>query len=313
MKIAVIIINWNGKENTLHCLHSLSKESYTNKHIIVVDNGSTDGSVYAIKKSYPEVILLAETKNIGFAAGNNKGIEKALQLGCDAVFLLNNDTTVDEKCISSFLRTAKEYPRTILGAKIYQMYNPTYLDHLGGNWNNNTGNFDLIGKNELGITNYLTPISMDYACGCAMFIPSSVVKRVGMLNPDYFVYWEDSDFCFRARRLGYPTRLCPFAKVWHIGSSSMNSYSIQTIYFWWRNRLLWIDRNLSYRDKKNLWKKCIYREIVQTYKLYFLHWTQWKIYRQHQSKNSLYSKRHKRLLHYSNACRGIYHYVLGKF
>lgn len=313
MRIAVIIVNWNGKGDTLQCLNSLSKESYTKKDIIVVDNGSTDGSVNAIKELFPKITLLPEPKNIGFAAGNNKGIEKALKRGCDAVILLNNDTTVDEKCISSFLSTYKKYPNTILGAKIYQMHNPAYLDHLGGNWNSSTANFDLIGKGELGEINHLAPITMDYACGCALFIPTLVVKQVGMLDADYFLYWEDSDFCFRAKRLGYVTRLCPSAKVWHIGSSSMSTHSIQTIYFWWRNRLLWIDKNLSFGEKKNLWKKIIYREILRTYKLYILHWTQWKIYRQYEKKDSSYSKRERRLLHYSAACRGIYHYMIRKF
>lgn len=313
MRVAVIIINWNGKVDTLQCLNSLSQESYNNKEIIVVDNNSTDGSVDAIEKLYPQLTVLVQSTNLGFAAGNNKGIEQALQRGCDAVILLNNDTTVDKEFISSFLRTSREYPNTILGAKIYQMNNPAYLDHLGGNWNFDTGNFDLIGKGELGESNHLSPITMDYACGCAMFIPSLVLNQVGMLDANYFLYWEDSDFCFRAKRLGYATRLCPSAKIWHIGSSSMNTHSIQTIYFWWRNRLLWIDKNLNPSEKKNLWKKIIYREILQTYKLGVLHWIQWGIYRRYQKKSLAYAKRERRLYYYSAACRGIYDYITGNY
>ena len=103
MRVAIIIVNWNGKRDTLQCLQSLSKETYTDKEIIIVDNGSTDGSVEAIKEAYPKCTILAELTNIGFAAGNNKGIEEAFHRGADAVILLNNDTTVAADLISSFL------------------------------------------------------------------------------------------------------------------------------------------------------------------------------------------------------------------
>lgn len=312
MKVFIIIVNWNGKRDTLQCLHSLSKETYRNKEIIVVDNGSIDGSIKAIKEAYPLCNVIAEQRNIGFAAGNNKGIEQALDLGADAVILLNNDTIVATNLISSFLSTASEYPNAILGAKIYQMDNPSKLDHLGGNWNSAAGNFDLIGKGESKL-HYTTSIAMDYACGCALFIPSSILRRVGLLDVNYFLYWEDSDFCFRARRLGHETRLCPHAKVWHIGSHSMTTHSIQTIYFWWRNRLRWINKNLTRSEKIRLWRKILWKEIFRIYKLYMLHKIQWTVYRKYQEKNDTYMRRHSRLLHYSAACRGIYHYFIGKF
>lgn len=312
MRVAIVIVNWNGKRDTLRCLQSLFKESYRDKEIIVVDNGSTDGSVEAIQETYPECTVIAESANIGFAAGNNKGIERAFDRGADAVLLLNNDTTVDANLISSFLSTASHYPNSLLGAKIYQMGNPSKLDHLGGNWNAATGNFDLIGKGESS-HHYTASIAMDYACGCALFIPSPVLRRVGLLDADYFLYWEDSDFCFRAKRLGYGTQLCPEAKVWHIGSSSMTTHSIQTIYFWWRNRLRWIGKNLTRCEKIRVWRKILCREILRTYKLYAFHGIQWALYRKYQEKNDTYAKRRDRLLHYSAACRGIYHYFIRKF
>lgn len=312
MRVAIIIVNWNGKRDTLECLHSLYKECYRNKEIIIVDNGSTDRSVEAIKERYPECTVIAEPKNVGFAAGNNRGIKQALDRGADAVLLLNNDTTVAANLISSFLSTAAHYTSAILGATIYQMDNPTKLDHLGGNWNSATGNFDLIGKGESNF-HYTVSIPMDYACGCAMFIPSSIFRCVGLLDPDYFLYWEDSDFCFRAKRLGYETRLCPEAKIWHIGSSSMNTHSIQTIYFWWRNRLRWISKNLTRCEKIRVWRKILCKEIFRTYKLYALHGIQWALYRKYQEKSDGYAKRRDRFLHYSAACRGIYHYLIGKF
>lgn len=312
MRVAIIIVNWNGKRDTLRCLQSLCKESYRNKEIIIVDNGSLDGSVEAIRETYPSYTVIAEPKNLGFAAGNNKGIKQALDRGAKAVLLLNNDTTVAANLISSFLSTAICYPNAILGAKIYQMHNPTKLDHLGGNWNSATGNFDLIGKGESALR-YRVPITMDYACGCAIFIPSRILRRVGWLDADYFLYWEDSDFCFRARRLGHETRLCPHAAVWHIGSSSTTTHSIQTIYFWWRNRLRWIDKNLPRGERIRLWRKILCKEILHTYKLYALHGIQWAIYRKYQEKNDAYAKRRNRFLHYSAACRGIYHYLIRKF
>src|SRR5271169_3428718 len=142
MKLATVILNWNGKSDTLACLESLPEDHL----VIVVDNGSTDDSVEAISQTFPDVILLKTGENLGYAGGNNVGIEYALKHGADLVLLLNNDTVVDREFIPSLLKAAEQSPETsIFGAYPLRYSDPKKLDHLGGIWNGKTGSFQLIG------------------------------------------------------------------------------------------------------------------------------------------------------------------------
>src|SRR5262245_13324392 len=109
-KVAVILVNWNGKADTLACLESLRQDSYVNKQAIVVDNGSTDDSVRVIRDSFPATTLLEAGANLGFTGGNNIGIEHALRSGADYIFLLNNDTTVDPSAIFALVQSAEMAP-----------------------------------------------------------------------------------------------------------------------------------------------------------------------------------------------------------
>ena len=105
-KVAVIILNWNGKEDTLECLASVKKLDYSNYEIVLVDNGSVDDSVDAISKQYPDMTLLQTGENLGYAGGNNVGIRWALEQGADYILLLNNDTIVAADLLSAFINAA---------------------------------------------------------------------------------------------------------------------------------------------------------------------------------------------------------------
>ena len=118
-KIAVIVLNWNGKQDTLACLQSLDKLTYPHFETIVVDNGSTDGSIEAIREHFPQHLLIETGSNLGFAEGNNRGILEGIQRGADLLFLLNNDTIVATDILEHFVETYRSHPQAgILGAKI---------------------------------------------------------------------------------------------------------------------------------------------------------------------------------------------------
>src|SRR3972149_12101418 len=102
-KVAIIVLNWNGKNDTLECLASIDKMDYPSIYVILVDNGSQDGSVAAIQRKFPEVMIVETKSNLGFAGGNNMGIRYALRNGAEYVLVLNNDTIVDPQLIKSFL------------------------------------------------------------------------------------------------------------------------------------------------------------------------------------------------------------------
>jgi GT2 family glycosyltransferase len=263
-KISIIILNWNGLNDTLECLDSVKKIDYPNFNVIVVDNGSTDNSVEVIKKRFPDVALIATGRNLGFAEGNNVGVTYAMSKGADYILLLNNDTIVDAQLLSSLVEAAEQNPDAgIFGAKIYYYSEPDKIWYAGARWIKKTLNFEHIGWGEIDDGKcYDEIVEIDYACGCALFARVEMIKKIGLMEPRFFLTHEESDWCYQAIRAGHKTLFVPKAKVWHkISVSFGGSESPLFAYFMSRNRLLWAKRNLSLEKRLQLYKK-VFAELV---------------------------------------------------
>ncbi len=256
LKISVVVLNWNGREDTLRCLESLKGVDYPNWEVLVVDNGSEDGSVAAILKGYPEITVMEAGRNLGYAGGNNLGIEEAVRRGSEFVLLLNNDTTVAPDILRAFARAAEEYRDAgVFGAKIYLFNEPGRLWYAGGRWRTDgkVAEHEGLGTidNEVDFERIR---DTDYACGCAMFIRSSALSIVGMLEEEFFLVFEEADWCLRATKAGFRCLFVPDAKVWHRVSASFGGPgSILYEYFLLRNRLLWAERHLTLRRRMAVW------------------------------------------------------------
>ncbi|MDE3047215.1 MAG: glycosyltransferase family 2 protein, partial [Verrucomicrobiota bacterium] len=262
-KIVIILLNWNGKKDTLECLASLTHMTYPNFQILIVDNGSKDDSVAVLRQAHPHIPILETGTNLGFAGGNNVGIEWALRHHAEWIFLLNNDTITAPDCLDALMRAAQEQPRAkILGAKILRYHQPDIVDHLGGFWNPQIGEFE---SPDAGHPDhpYYPMREVDYVCGAALFMHRSVPETIGLLEPKFFLFWEESDFCYRAKRAGLQVWTAPEAKVWHKVSSSFTGGKPHMHYFWWRSRLLWIERNCTPDEKKRLFRTVIAPEIAK--------------------------------------------------
>lgn len=260
-RICVILLNWNGKKDTLECLASLQKVAYPRYTTIVVDNGSSDDSVPAIRATYPQIPIFETKQNLGFAGGNNVGIEWALSKSFDWIFLLNNDTTIAPDCLTAFMEFAQKRPQAkILGAKILRYSDPNRIDHLGGIWDPSKAEFESKRSGEPDQEG-IESEPVDYVCGAALLMHRSVPEAIGLLEPNFFLLWEETDFCFRARRKGLEVWTAPEAKIWHKVSSSFTGGKPHSHYFWWRSRLLWLERNIPEQEKKQLYRKVIYPEL----------------------------------------------------
>jgi hypothetical protein len=248
-KVCIIILNWNGLKDTLECLESVYELDYRNFEVIVVDNGSQDESVSAIKRNFPDVILIENKENLGFAGGNNVGIKFAIENGADFVFLLNNDTVVAPDTLARMVEAYDNLENAgFLGCKIYFYDRPNVIQHFGGEimfepvlYGRHIGD----GDEDRGQFEYVQ--KCDYVTGCAVFASRSVIDRVGVLDERYFAYWEDADWGMRANRLGLNNYVIPAAKVWHKVSSSLDGGSHPLrYYFIARNRLLFASKFESY-------------------------------------------------------------------
>lgn len=268
-KIALVILNWNGLNDTLECLESVKKIDYSNFEMIVVDNGSTDGSPAEIRKQFPNVIVLETGKNLGFAEGNNVGIRHAIANGADYLFLLNNDTVVDSQALNAFLKVSHLYPAAgVFGAKIYYYSEPDRIWFAGGQWNRETLEFIHVGEKKIdNAADYETICESDYACGCAMFVKRAVIEKIGLLEPQFFLTFEETDWSFRAVRAGFQCFFVPKAKVWHkISASFGGETSPLYSYFITRNKLLWARRHLALSGRLPLHLK-LYISLIPSFKI----------------------------------------------
>lgn len=306
MNLFIIILNWNGQQDTLECLNSL-QQVHTPHQVIIVDNGSTDQSVLTFKEKFPDIVVIETGKNLGYAGGNNIGIVYALNSAASHILILNNDTIVDPELLNAFLQQNGD----ILGAKTLDYSNSNKLDHLGGNWNPKKAQFDLIGYQEEE-QKWNFPKTLDYVCGCALFVKAEVFKKIGLFEPRFFLFWEEADWCTRAIRAGYQPTLCPKAKVAHKGSASFTGGTTHTTYFWWRNRLFWIERNCSRKEKKQLYIQVLIPEITHLFKLYLLKSLQLFFLKCLNRQKNL-SDKSNRLRTYKAALAGVKDYFIRRF
>jgi GT2 family glycosyltransferase len=214
--VTVILVNWNGREITLECLASLRDVTYAPLRVVVVDNASTDGSVKAIQEAYPDILVLPQERNLRYAGGNNVGMRRALADGTAMVMLLNNDTTVDPKCVSALVARIQADERCgMVAPRIYYDHPPDLLWFAGGVISMWTGTMRHTGIRERDAERYATPREIDYASGCCILTTREAIEKVGMLDESFYMYSEDADWSMRIRQAGYRIVYEPQAKVWH--------------------------------------------------------------------------------------------------
>jgi GT2 family glycosyltransferase len=208
-KIFVIILNYNGKDTIRTCLESVFYSDYPNFEVVVVDNNSTDGSLEIAKNIFPKFHFIKNEKNIGFGSGNNIGIRFALERMADYVFLLNNDAALEKDTLSKMINNAKEKNFPVSSPVIRDKNNEIWFSGGEIKWLT----MKTVHKNKLPESE--NPYPTDYVSGCAMLVRKDVFQKTGLFDEDYFLYYEDADFCFRAGKKGLKSFVVPEARVKH--------------------------------------------------------------------------------------------------
>jgi GT2 family glycosyltransferase len=237
-RVAVIILNWNNVSDTLACLKSVNKSTYSNYVVLVVDNGSSDGSLEIISTKYPNIKSVKLYSNKGYTGGNNTGIRWAIENGADWILLLNNDTKIAPDCLTQLILTGNTSERIgIVGPIIYHYDEPEVIQSAGGCLNPNWVPAH-IAQNEFDLGQITSPRFVDWISGCALFIRRDVIDQVGLLDERFFCYWEEVEWCLRVRRSAWKIAQTPKAKIWHKGVQKEYQPNPYVTYYMTRNRLL---------------------------------------------------------------------------
>lgn len=240
------ILNWNQRDLTCECLGSLAHLDYPNYEIVVVDNGSRDDEATLIQARFPSVTVLKNERNVGFAEGNNVAIRYALEQGADYVLLLNNDTVVEPQMLKRLIEVAESDDQiAIVGPKICYFDEPQTIWSAGGILKLR-GVPVMLGLDETDKGQHDTRREVDWVTGCALLIKSPVVRRIGLIDARYFIYFEENDWCYRAKKAGFKIFYVPEARMWHKIQPRYQALSPRHVYLMFRNRLLFL-RNFGAR------------------------------------------------------------------
>lgn len=239
--VGIVIVNYNGAKFQNDAIRSLYEMNDQNYEIVIVDNSSTDNSIELLHEKYPEVKVIEAGYNSGVAEGNNIGIRYFLEKGTDYILLLNNDVEVDDNMLSELQKSCSS--KEIVVPKIYYFSEPKKIWYAGGVMKLSRATTIHVGEGEEDHGQYDSEKYVDYAPTCCMLVPSEVFKNIGLMDSNYFMYYDDTDFVLRATNAGYKIKYNPKSFLWHkVSSSSGGNFSKLSLYYGTRNRLYFIHK-----------------------------------------------------------------------
>jgi GT2 family glycosyltransferase len=235
--VSVIIPHLNRREDLRRCLQSLQTQTFPHE-VLVVDNGSRDGSVEMLAAEFPSIQVQRCGRNLGFAEAINLGMELGLEQGADFFLLLNNDAVLDSQLLQSLVSFARQGGnRGLVAPNIYYLEEPQKLWSAGGRINLTRGCCQQLTEEKK------VPNKVDYASGCVLLAKADLVRDIGFLDGRFFMYYEEVDWCLRARAAGFEVWHLPQAKAWHAVSSTLGENSAALQYYMARNHLLLLKKH----------------------------------------------------------------------
>lgn len=247
-KPAIVVVNWNDEETTSRALESLRGANLCDAPIVLVDNASTDRSDERLKKRFQEVELIRLAENRGYTGGCNVGIRWALDRDYDAIFVMNNDVIVSADFLLPLLEACQDEKVGMAGGKILLPGEPRQLQSAGAYINYFIGKTYNRFDGQLDIGQAEEIIEPDFLCGAAFLITKRLLRVIGGFDEEFFMYYEETDLCLRARKAGFRILYIPHSHVWHCEKLFTSSAKISTEklqYFMLRNSIIFMRRHAN--------------------------------------------------------------------
>jgi len=251
-KVGLVTVTYNSGKVLNGFFKSLWAQQHGNFICVVVDNQSRDGTIDQLgQQTDARLQVIANDQNLGVAEGNNQGIRHCQQQGCDYILLINNDTEFGPELISRLVGASVETGNGLVIPKMY-FYEPGNMIWCAGGhfirwaaWSNRH-----VGEGEVDVGQYDEAKLVEYAPTCCMLVKSEIFATVGLMDPEYFVYYDDVDFCIKVNKAGYGIFYFPAAKLWHkVSSLTGGSQSDFSVGYTARNRAMLINKNFSGLEK----------------------------------------------------------------
>lgn len=242
-RVAILILCYNGIDDTLACLESLRQVEYPQGcfEVIVLDNASQDATPARVREHFPDVTVIENGANLGFAAGNNVGLRYALEHGFEYALLLNNDTEVQPNFLQGLIETAERDPAIgVVGPTIYYAEQPDLIWSAGGWIDWRRGTSSMRGGNERDQGQYSAVADVDFVSGCVLLCKRAVLERAGLLDERFFMYYEETEWCVRIKRAGFRIIHSPHTSVIHKIPLNARFDKEYLAYYMTRNRLLFL-------------------------------------------------------------------------
>lgn len=247
--VAIVIVNWNAYEDTSECLWSLQQVAYANRRTVIIDNGSANGEADRLAQAFPEVHVIANEANEGFARASNHGIEWALAEGASYVLLLNNDTVVAPDFLTHMVEYMEDHPNAGLVVPLITYHGLDRIWYAGGQLNLWTGRTRHPGIDRPTAEAPSAPTPTQYATGCALLARAQLLREIGGLDDSMFIYYEDVDLSYRARVAGRDIAVVPSAVVEHkvsaaLGRRGGNRFTSRQSFYLGRNKVWFARKHL---------------------------------------------------------------------
>jgi GT2 family glycosyltransferase len=245
-QVAVVICNWNKREYLEKCLDAVFQSSYTNIQVYVVDNASSDDSVRFLEQlNHPKVEVILNEVNLGGSGGFNTGVRAALNGNCDYIHLLDNDVVLDHFALEELVTYMNLHAETAAaGSKLYSMDEPARLQEMGADIDWEQFHVRPHFKGCMDSAEIPEIVECDYVPACSVLIRTEVIRKIGLMDEDNFIYWDDIEWFYRMKQAGYQVISYGKSKAWHKMGAANRSNTFPTYYFW-RNRVHFFARYTS--------------------------------------------------------------------